>query len=181
MRRAAETLIRGVFRSRWILAVALVVIIIAIVALARLLAGPAPGRILDTGDQPAPAVSTDPVGDDSVVSPAPPPSPSVNPGTAAPNAVAYAFASAWADHKNVAAKQWLDRLRPHSTEAMAKKLADTDPAVIPAERVTGEPVLTPLGDQVAEAKVTTDSGDLVLTLIAPDGKWLVDSVDWQRP
>jgi hypothetical protein len=180
MRRTAETLVRSVFRSRWVLAVALVVIIVAIVTLARLLAGPAPGRMLDSGNQPAPTISTDPHGDDSILSPAPPPPPSVSPGTAEPTAVAYAFASAWADHQGVSGKQWLDRLLPHSTEALAKKLSDTDPAVIPADHVTGQPVLTPLGDQVAEVKVGTDSGDLVLRLVAPDGRWLVDAVDWQR-
>jgi hypothetical protein len=93
--------------------------------------------------------------------------------------VAYAFASAWADHRDVSAKQWHDRLLPHSTESLADKLADTDPAVIPAERVTGKPALVPISERLAEVRVATDSGELRLRLVAPQGRWLVDAVDWQ--
>jgi hypothetical protein len=180
VQRALQTFLAGFFRSRWIVAVALAVIVVAIVALARILAGPAPNRVLDAGDNPAPSISVDPHGDDSVTTTDPPPTPKVRPGTARPEAVAYAFASAWADHKDVSAKEWHDRLLPHATSALADRLAKTDPEVIPADRVTGEPVLTPLGDQLVEVRVGTDAGELTLGLVAPDGRWLVDTVGWQR-
>ena len=180
MPRAMQTLATGLFRSRWIVAVALAVMVVAIVALARLLAGPAPDRVLDAGDVPAPSISVDPHGDDSVTSTDPPPAPKVSPGTARPEAVAYAFASAWADHNDVSAKEWRNRLLPHVTEDLADRIGDTDPESIPADRVTGEPALTPLGDKLVEVKVATDAGELNLHLVAPDGRWLVDTVGWKR-
>ncbi|GAA0815438.1 hypothetical protein [Spirilliplanes yamanashiensis] len=180
MQRGLQTFLTGFFRSRWIVAVALAVIVVAIVALARLLAGPAPARVLDAGDRPAPSISVDPHGDDSVTSTDPPPAPKVSPGTARPEAVGYAFASAWADHNDVSAKEWRDRLLPHVTKDLAGKLADTDPESIPADRVTGEPALTSLGSQLVEVRVATDAGELSLQLVAPDGRWLVDSVGWKR-
>ncbi len=42
------------------------------------------------------------------------------------------------------------------------------------------PALTPLGDQLVEVKVGTDAGELTLGLVAPDGRWLVDTVGWKR-
>ena len=175
-----QTIMRGFLRSRWIVALALAIIVVAIVVLARLLAGPAPARELGNGNQPAPSASMDPLGDDSVTSTDPPAAPKVSPGTARPEAVAYAFASAFADNDGVSAKEWRDRLLPHITKDLAGRLAETDPKSVPAERVTGEPALTPIADKVVEARVATDAGDLQLQLVAPDGRWLVDSVGWQR-
>lgn len=180
MQRALQTLVRAVFRSRWAAAAALVVIIVAIVALARLLAGPAPARTVDAGNQPTPAISTDPLGDDSVISPEPPPSPKNLPGTPAPAAVAYAFAADWADTSGVNAKQWRDRLLPHSTEKLSAELAQTDPTGMPVERISGEPTVVPLSEGVVEARIKTSSGELRLQLIAPENRWLVDGVDWQQ-
>jgi hypothetical protein len=169
-----------VFRSRLIAAVVLAVAVVVVVALARALAGPAPARQIDTGEQPAPSISVDPNGDDSVTSDDPPPSPRVSRGTAGPDAVAYAFASSWADHQNVTSKEWHSRLLPHITASLSKELAATDPEVVPADRVTGNAVVTPLGDQLVEARVATDAGELRLNLITVEGRWLVDSVGWRR-
>jgi hypothetical protein len=161
-------------------AVALGIAVVIIVALARLLAGPAPERVVSTGDQVTPSISMDPHGDDGVLDEDPPPSPRVSPGTAGPDAVAYAFASSWADHQNVTAKEWHSRLLPHVTTALSDRLADTDPEVIPADRVTGAATVTPLGEQLVEARVGTDSGELRLNLVTVDGRWLVDKVGWRR-
>lgn len=180
MQRALQTFLSGFFRSRWIMALALAVIVVAIVALARIVAGPAPDPVLNAGDNPAPSISVEPHGDDSVTSTDPPAAPKVSPGTPRPEAVAYAFASAWADHNDVSAKEWRNRLLPHATEDLSNRLSDTDPETIPADRVTGEPALTPIGDQLVEVRVATDAGELRLGLVAPDGRWLVDTVDWQR-
>jgi hypothetical protein len=180
MQRAFQTLVRTILRSRWAAAAALMVLIVAIVALARLLSGPAPNRTLDAGNQPAPTISVDPLGDDSVISPEPPPSPTSLPGTPPPAAVAYAFAADWADTAGVAAKEWRDRLRPHTTEKLAAELADTDPTGMPVERVTGEPTVVALSEGVVEARVKTTNGELRLQLIAPEKRWLVDAINWQR-
>ena len=56
-----------------------------------------------------------------------------------------------------------------------------DPEGVPADRIVGRPALMPVGDGLVDAVVTVDTGKLRLRLIAPDGHWLVDGVDWERP
>ena len=69
--------------------------------------------------------------------------------------------------------------RPLSTPELTEKLAGADPPGVPAEKVTGTPPSVP--DAVfAEVLVPLDSGQLRLELVAPDGRWLVDAVDWER-
>ena len=95
MQRALQTLLSGFFRSRWIVAVALAVIVVAIVALARIVAGPAPDPVLNAGDNPAPSISVEPHGDDSVTSTDPPAAPKVSPGTPAMSAPCRSHVDPW--------------------------------------------------------------------------------------
>ena len=125
-------------------------------------------------------MSIDPSEDDSVVDSDPPPRPSTSPGKAQPEAVAYAFASAWANHQNVTPKTWRDRLLPNATKSLAEELDGVDPAGVPADRVIGKPSLVPVSATVVNAVVTMDSGKLNLRLVAPDGHWLVDGIDWDQ-
>jgi hypothetical protein len=67
---------------------------------------------------------------------------------------------------------------PNATQNLSEQLSDTDPADVPASRVVGRPELIPVGEGLVDAVVTVDSGKLTLRLIAPEGRWLVDSVDW---
>jgi hypothetical protein len=180
MRRTIELLINRVFRSRWGIALLLAVLVFGVIGVGRLITGGenrAP--VLDRAT-PAPAISVDPSNDDSAISLAPAPLPSTSPGTAAPEAVAYAFASAWVDHKGVTAKKWYDGLLPHATKKLAGKLDGVDPEGVPASRIIGRPTLVPVGEGLVEAVVTVDTGKLSLRLLAPDGHWLVDSVDWEQ-
>lgn len=181
MRRFVDLVVKGVLRSRWGLAVVLAVVVLAVVGLGRVFTGPGTQTALDDTGSPAPIVqSTEAHGDDSVISPAPPPAPVTSPGTAAPDAVAYAFASAWVDHRNVTAEKWYGRLLPHATATLAEQLAGVDPAAVPADRIDGRPTIVPLGNGLVDATVNADSGQLRLRLVAPEGRWLVDSVDWER-
>ena len=176
--RLLERGLTGIFRSRWGVAVVLAIVVLTIVGVGRFFAddsGEAP--LVDTGS-PVPTLSVNPDDEDSVISPAPPPSPSTSPGTAQPEAVAYAFAAAWADHENVSAKAWHDRLVPNATQDLSDQLADTDPADVPAKRVVGRPALVPVGEGLVDAVVRVDSGKLTLRLVAPEGRWLVDGIDW---
>jgi hypothetical protein len=178
MPRTLELGLNRIFRSRWGVAIVLAVIVVAIVGIGRLFAGDDSNRpSLSTGS-PAPAISIDPSEDDSIVDTAPPPSPSTSPGRAQPEAVAYAFASAWVDHQNITAKTWRDRLLPNVTKNLADKLEGVDPAGVPADRVVGRPSLVPVSSTVVNAVVTMDSGKLNLRLTSPDGHWLVDGIDW---
>jgi hypothetical protein len=180
--RVLERGLTGLFRSRWGVAVVIAVLVLAVVGIGRLFSDGGDGRqqLLDPVS-PAPTVSVDPSHDDDgvIVDDAPAPKPTAKPGSASPEAVAYAFASAWVDHKNVSAKTWHDGILPNATKNLAEELDGVDPADVPADRVIGRPALVPVGDGLANAVVTVDSGKLTLQLVGPDGKWLVDGVDWE--
>nr|WP_296072116.1 hypothetical protein [uncultured Actinoplanes sp.] len=178
MPRIFELGLNRIFRSRWGVAVVLAVIVLAVVALGRLLSGGDSSSPPVGAGSPAPAVSVDPAEDDSVIDTAPPPSPTTSRGRAQPEAVAYAFASAWVDHKNVSAKTWRDRLLPNSTKDLGDELDGVDPAGVPADRVVGRPTLVPVSATVVNAVITMDSGKLSLRMVSPDGHWVVDGIDW---
>ncbi len=182
LRRFVELIVNRIFRSRWGLGLLLAIMVLAVVWLGRVFSGPGTGTPVvarDTGTT-RPTISTNPHGDDGVGSPPPPPPPSTRPGTAKPEAVAYAFASAWVDHRGVSAKEWYDKLLPHATSGLAERLSGVDPAGVPADRIVGKPTVIPHAASLVEATVGVDSGRLRLRLVAPDGRWLVDGVDWQR-
>lgn len=180
--RLLQRSLTGLFRSRWGVALVLAIIVIAVVGIGRVFSGGSDtaGTPVDTGS-PKTALSADPIDEDSVISPKPPPQPSTSPGTAQPAAVAYAFAGAWVDHRNVSAKTWRDRLVPNATKDLADDLTGTDPADVPANRVNGQPKLVPVGENLLDAVIETDSGVLTLRLVAPEGRWLVSAIDWDRP
>ncbi|GAA2528573.1 hypothetical protein Ahu01nite_090420 [Winogradskya humida] len=169
----------GLFRSRWGVAVVIALLVLAVVGIGRLFADDDSERPLLDPVAPATTVSVDPSHEDGVVlDDDPPATPKTSPGTAQPEAVAYAFASAWVDHESVSAKAWHDGIMPNSTKNLSDELDGVDPADVPADRVVGQPKLTPVGDGLVNATVTVDSGTLTLQLVAPDGRWLVDGVDW---
>ena len=176
--RLLERGLTGLFRSRWGVALVLGVIILAVVGVGRLFSDESASRNPIGSSSPAPALSVNPDDEDSVISPEPPPSPSTRPGTALPEAVAYAFAGAWVDHQNVSAKAWRDRLVPNATEELSADLTDTDPADVPANRVSGRPELRPIGEGLIDAVVETDTGTLTLRLVSPEGRWVVSGIDW---
>ncbi len=181
--RILERGLTGLFRSRWGVALVIAVLVLAVVGLGRLFADDDGGgqRLLNPVT-PDVTATIDPSHDnDSVVQNDDPPSPATtSPGTAAPETVAYAFASAWVDHQDVTAQEWHDALLPNATENLAAELDGVDPVGVPADRVIGRPELAPVGDGLVNAIVTVDSGTLTLRMVAPDGRWLVDGVSWER-
>ncbi|MBA3489079.1 MAG: hypothetical protein H0T78_05945 [Longispora sp.] len=107
--------------------------------------------------------------------------PVTSPGAAPPEVVAKTFAQAWVRHTGVSGKDWLAGLSPYATTELRSKLTDTDPAAVPAERVTGEPQAGSFASQsFVEYTLTLDSGTLVLRLIRESGQWKVDTIDWER-
>lgn len=181
--RMLERGLTGLFRSRWGVAFVLAVLVLAVVVIGRLFADDTEsgggGRPPIGAGSPAPALSVNPADEDTVISPGPPPSPTTSPGTALPEAVAYAFAGAWVDHEGVSAKAWRDKLVPNSTTELSDQLAGTDPADVPANRLNGRPELVPIGEGLLDAVVETDAGKLTLRLVAPEGRWLVSEIDWE--
>ena len=179
MPRFMELGLNRIFRSRWGIGLVILILVLAIVGLGRIFSdGSDPTNPVVSTGSPAPAISAQPEDDDSVISPEPPPPPTANPGMAQPEAVAYAFAAAWVDHKNVSAKTWYDGILPNATKNLSDELRGVDPAGVPASRVVGRPTLVPVGNGLVSAVVTTDAGKLTLSLVAPDKHWLVDDIDW---
>jgi hypothetical protein len=181
MRRAIEFLATRALRSRLGIAVLLAVVILGIVGAARVLSGPSDERPGPASGLNRPIETVDPsAGDDGAISGESVPSPSTRAGSPKPDAVGRAFADAWLIHRDVSAEQWHDALVPYSTAALAEKLVDVDPVAVPADRLTGEPAVIPQTESLVEVTIPVDTGTLRLQLVAPDGRWLVDGVDWER-
>ncbi len=179
MARILEISLNRIFRSRMGVALVLFAIVLAVVGIARLFSdGRADSRSSFSTESPGPVVSIDPGDNDSILDSAPPPAPSTSPGQTQPALVANAFATAWIDHKGVSPKAWHDKLLQHATTKLAKELGGVDPAGVPADRILGPPNLVPIGATVVTAEIPMESGKLSLQLVAPDGKWLVDTIDW---
>ncbi|GAA3344362.1 hypothetical protein GCM10020358_47300 [Amorphoplanes nipponensis] len=183
MPRLLERSLTGLFRSRWGVALVIAVLVLAIVGVGRIFSDGSTASPLTERVSTGPTATVDPSHDDDgvIVNDEPPPEPTTSPGSAEPEAVAYAFAAAWVDHKNVSAKTWHNGLVPNATEDLADELNGVDPADVPADRVLGRPQLVPIGDGLVNAVVTVDSGKLTLRMVAPQGRWLVDGVDWDGP
>jgi hypothetical protein len=181
VRRAFEFFVGRILKSRYGLALLLAGLVFLIVSGARLLGGgePAGGALGSRGEGGLPSATATAAADDGLTSPAPPAPPMTSPGTAKPLAVARAFAEAWVHH-DVSTNAWYAALLPHTTRELAAKLDGVDPARVPADRVTGEPTLVPRGSAFVEVTIPVDSGLLRLRLVAPEGRWLVDGVDWER-
>ncbi|GAB3951222.1 hypothetical protein GCM10027614_52860 [Micromonospora vulcania] len=68
-----------------------------------------------------------------------------------------------------------------STPALTEKLAGADPGGVPAEEVTGPQAVRSRTETFVEVSLPLDTGRLRLELVAAEGGWLVDVVDWERP
>jgi len=99
------------------------------------------------------------------------------PDDAAVLAVASAFAAAWL-RSDRTADEWLDGLRPHSTEDLVDRLADVDPSEVPANATLGEPALRARTETHAQVLIPIASHDaLVLGLALTDDGWLAVTLD----
>lgn len=186
MRRVLQLVATSALRSRVGVAVILLLVVFGVIGVARAVSGPGDGSDVYTSAPELPVSTIDPTaGDDGVVESAPGTDPTaevtvtVKPGTPAPLDVAQAFASAWLERK-AAPDRWYAGLLPHSTAGLAQRLDGVDPSGVPAERTTGPATVIPRGEQFLEVVFPLDVGNLRLRLVAPDGRWLVDGVDWER-
>lgn len=119
--------------------------------------------------------------DDGLDSPPPVVSPSTSPGAPGPQQVALSFTRSWLHHTGISQAEWHAGLAPYATGRLSDELADTDPSAVPANELTGDPTLVPHAASYVDVILPLDSGTLDLRLIADQGRWLVDGVDWQRP
>ncbi|MFC0030713.1 hypothetical protein ACFFMM_14420 [Micromonospora chaiyaphumensis] len=182
VRRALEFLFTRVLRSRLGVALVIAVLVFGVIGAARLVSGPVDST-LGLSTRPSQPISTvDPhAGDDGVLS-SPPAAvaPKTRPGEATPEQTAGRFTTAWLTGPGSTAEAWQSRLRPLSTPALLEKMTGADPETVPARRVTGAVTLRARTESFVEALVPLDDGRLRLELVAPDGRWLVDAVDWER-
>ncbi|WP_434741980.1 hypothetical protein [Micromonospora sp. SH-82] len=181
MRGALEFLTTRVLRSRTGVAVVIAVLVFGVIATARVVTGTTEAGTGLTGRPVQPITTVDPtVGDDGVLSPMAPPEPVTSPGELPPTEAAKRFTAAWLGREGISADDWHADMRPLSTSALTEKLTDADPVTVPAGQITGEPTLRPRDETFVEVLVPLDAGQLRLELVAPDGRWLVDAVDWER-
>jgi hypothetical protein len=109
--------------------------------------------------------------------PAPP-----SPSTAAPDPqaldVAVRWTSAWANHPaGVSTYQWLQGMRPYTTEEYMTIMESIDPANVPATKVTGPATAISSVAGSIDVRVPTDSGPLAVTLIKTTDGWRVTHYD----
>lgn len=181
VRRAIEFLFTRVLRSRLGVALGIAILVLGIIGAGRLVSGPA-NQDAGLSNRPTrPITTVDPTsGDDGVISQAAPPSPVTRPGTPTPEKIVDRFVGAWLGGKGMTSDEWLSSIRPLATPLLIEKLNGADPTSVPAERTTGPSTLRPRTESFVEAVVPLDTGRLRLELVASDGRWLVDVVDWER-
>jgi hypothetical protein len=181
MRRALEFVVTRVLRSRLGVALALTVVVFGIIGAAQLISGPG-NPTLGLSNRPSQPITTvEPTaGDDGLVGTDTPPTPVTRPGALTPEQTADRFVTAWLGEPGMTAEQWHKNMRPLSTAALTEKLAGAEPAGVPAEQATDEVTLRPRTETFVEVLVPLDSGRLRLELVAPEGQWLVDAVDWEQ-
>ncbi len=117
----------------------------------------------------------------TVLPPVPALTPSSLPLSAAPSpalSVAARWAAAWVDHpQGVTPQQWVDGLRPYTTDEYLGVLSGVDPANIPASRVTGEPRAVRVAARSVQVEVPTNALTLVVLVVATEDGWRVAGYD----
>jgi hypothetical protein len=173
-----------VLGTRYGIALILTLIVLGVVGVTRTFLGTTTeddrqGPVIETSATP---VATGPtLGDDSEIETSErPPQPSVSAGAASAEAVAERFLTAWLKHTGVTAEQWRAGLGPHASQALLAKLKQTDPAGVPADRITGQLRVDRREAALVQVTVPVDSGTVTLRVLAIGGRWQVDGVDWAR-
>ncbi|MEH0969798.1 hypothetical protein V6U77_01465 [Micromonospora sp. CPCC 205546] len=181
VRRAVEFLVTRVLRSRFGIAIGIAVLVFGVIGAARLVSGPGDPTSGLSNRPNRPITTVDPTaGDDGAFSTGAPPSPVTRPNELTPEQTAERFVAAWLGKPGITAQRWQEGLRPLSTPALTDKLAGVDPSGVPAGQVDGDVTLQPRTENFVEVLVPLDTGRLRLELVAPDGRWLVDAVDWEQ-
>lgn len=88
--------------------------------------------------------------------------------------VITAWGKAWVKHPaGITSAQWLDQLRPYTTDEYLTVMSSIDPANVPASSVTGSPVSLHSTVSSVEAELPTDGGSLKVLAITTGGGWRV--------
>ncbi|KAA9152834.1 hypothetical protein FPZ12_036130 [Amycolatopsis acidicola] len=108
--------------------------------------------------------------------------PLVQPTSAAPDPaaldVAKLWATAWVNHPaGMTNAQWVEGLRPYTTEEFLPQMSTVDPSNIPASRLTGDPVATSSYTSSVQVVVPTDGPKLSITVSKTGAGWRVSKYD----
>jgi hypothetical protein len=167
---------RGLLRrigARAGISLGLVLLIAAVVAIARVAGGAADRPSPNTGPATTPSAAVE--GDDGAVTPVPT---APTDDTAVLSAVTT-FMEAWLQ-REATPEAWYAELAPLCTEKLRQNLAGVDPRGVPATRTVGESKVVLRSSLYAQVDVPVDSGTVLLGLLQLDGAWLVDTLDWER-
>jgi hypothetical protein len=167
--------------TRYGMALVILLVVLGIVGITRAVAGSYRSTAAYPGSASShAAVTANPsAGDDSVASPQTPPAPSTSPGATPPEAVADSFMRAWLVNEGVTSAQWQAGIAKYATSRLRDKLKNVDPSGGPT-RMTGPITLQSRAASFVQATVPVDAGSVQLRLVATNGRWLVDGVDWER-
>ncbi|SHG91937.1 hypothetical protein [Streptoalloteichus hindustanus] len=81
---------------------------------------------------------------------------------------------AWVNHpQGMTSAQWLEGLRPYTTEEYLTVMSTVDPANVPATKVTGAPTALSSTAGSTQVKLPTDAGDLQILVISTQNGWRV--------
>jgi hypothetical protein len=69
--------------------------------------------------------------------------------------------------------QWVEQLRPYTTDELLPELRSVDPANVPAAQITGEPRMVSSGAGTAEVDVPTTAVVVRLLLVSTPAGWRV--------
>ncbi|WP_236795961.1 hypothetical protein [Amycolatopsis sp. GM8] len=108
--------------------------------------------------------------------------PLVQPTSAAPNPealnIAKLWAQAWVNHPaGITNAQWLDGLRPYTTDEFLPQMSTVDPSNIPASKVTGDPSAAQSYTSSVLVVVPTDGPKLSITVAQTPAGWRVAEYD----
>ena len=121
----------------------------------------------------------------TVLPPVPVLTPSSKPLVTAPStalSVAERWAAAWVDHpQGITAQQWVDGLRPFTTDEYLGVLTGVDPANIPASKVVGEPKAVRVAPRSLQVDVPTNALTLRVLVVETEDGWRVAGYDKVGP
>ncbi|QWF79094.1 hypothetical protein [Amycolatopsis sp. CA-230715] len=92
--------------------------------------------------------------------------------------IAKAWAAAWVNHpQGMTIDQWLQNLKPYTTEEFLPQMATVDLANIAATKVTGEPVAKTSFTSSMDVEIATDKEKLTISVVRGEAGWRVASYD----
>ena len=92
-----------------------------------------------------------------------------------PVQVATGFVTAWATTHG-GEQAWLAGMKPWATDKLISSLKGTNPAQVPATKVTGDAALTSTQPGAATVSVPTDGGRVAVGLVQASGTWRANTL-----